>query len=122
MKKAILISFFGGLAVLTARAETLYAIEHNEYTGVQQTQIAAFDITPNGGLRQIGNPLPIGNNPSSMAVDKLGRSIYVVNHDNNTITAYHIGSNGALTPFAGNPVQTPLPTSVAVIRLVVLFM
>ena len=50
-----------------------------------------------------------------MAVDPLGRFVYVANNISSDIWAYQIGENGALTPVAGSPFSAGLnPYGVAV--------
>jgi 6-phosphogluconolactonase len=52
-----------------------------------------------------------------VAVNSLGRSVYVTNLLSNNVSAYRIGPNGALTPVPGSPYPTLLgssPNSVAV--------
>jgi hypothetical protein len=48
-------------------------------------------------------------------VDLSGQFAYVANLPDNTISAYRIGFNGALTPVAGSPFQTgKAPYSIAI--------
>ena len=50
-----------------------------------------------------------------MAVDILGRFVYVANFAANSVSAYHIAENGFLTPVAGSPFPAgSFPFAVAV--------
>jgi hypothetical protein len=63
-----------------------------------------------------GSPFPAGKSPSAVAVDPVGRFLYVTVTDG--ILAYQIGSDGALTAVPGSPfplgIAGMFPTSVAV--------
>lgn len=55
------------------------------------------------GMQAIGNPVPTGSNPTSMAIDPGGNYLVVADHGNGTATisgdveVFKIGSNGALS-------------------------
>ena len=50
-----------------------------------------------------------------MAVEPTAKFVYVANFSSNNVSAYGIGSNGALTPVSGSPFATGVgPVSVAV--------
>ncbi len=55
----------------------------------------------------------VSNNASGIAIDRLGRFLWVANYGWNTLSAFAIGSNGVLTP-VGSPLATStgLPYSV----------
>jgi 6-phosphogluconolactonase len=62
--------------------------------------VSAYRISPDGALRQVaGSPFPAGNDPDSVAVDLLGRIVYVAN-SGGTVSAYRVGENGTLKPVA----------------------
>jgi 6-phosphogluconolactonase len=72
--------------------------------------VSAYRIGANGALTPVAGFFPTGDNPFSVAVDPLGRFVYVANAeflpDPGTVSAYRIGANGALTPVAGSPFPT----------------
>jgi 6-phosphogluconolactonase (cycloisomerase 2 family) len=77
-------------------------------TNVGSSNVSAFRINKNGALTPVaGSPFPTGNvvdsGSMSVAVDPLGRFVYVSNMDSNNISAFRIGKNGALTPINGSP-------------------
>jgi 6-phosphogluconolactonase len=79
--------------------------------------VSAYRIGNEGALTPIpGSPFPAGKGPWAVAVDFLGRSVYVANSGGGTVSAYRIGLEGTLTQIAelSLPGMTPFPTSVAV--------
>jgi len=71
-------------------------------------EIDVFEINSESGrMRQIPtSPFPSdGRNPVAEAVSSDNGSLFVVNHDDNTIVQFVIGSDGKLYPF--NTVNTP---------------
>jgi 6-phosphogluconolactonase len=92
----------------------------NDNVFVAPSTVAAYRIFANGALAPVaGSPFqtgaPLDYDPVSVAVDPLGRFAYVANLPDNTISAYRIGLNGALTPVAGSPFQTgKAPYSIAI--------
>jgi DNA-binding beta-propeller fold protein YncE len=83
--------------------------------------VSAYSIGSNGALTPVpGSPFAtIGEDPVSVAVDPTGQFAYVadfgIGSGTNGVSAYSIGSNGALTPVPGSPFATGGgPTSVAV--------
>ena len=74
----------------------------------QYGEIDVFEINSESGrMRQIpSSPFPSGGrNPVAEAVSTDFSSLFVVNHDDNTIVQFVIGSDGKLYPF--NTVNTP---------------
>ena len=72
--------------------------------------VSAYSIGANGALTPVpGSPFAAGSFPSSVAVDPTGKFAYVANFGPDpldvpgTVSAYSIGSNGALTPVPGSP-------------------
>jgi hypothetical protein len=56
--------------------------------------------------------------PNSVAVDPTAKFAYVANLEDNNVSAYSIGANGALTPVPGSPfLAGMLPSSVAITPL-----
>jgi 6-phosphogluconolactonase len=80
--------------VVTARAEFAYVVNQ------LSNNVSAYRIGENGALTPVpGSPFPTGTLPLSVAVDPLGKFVYVANGgSSNNISAYRIGENGALTP------------------------
>src|SRR5271165_567452 len=82
--------------------------------------VSAYSIGPTGALKAVpGSPFQTtGTEPRAIAVDFLGRFVYVANANlgsEGTISAYRIGLDGALTPVVGSPFQTGIePYSIAV--------
>jgi len=74
----------------------------------QYGEIDVFEINSESGrMRQIPtSPFPsAGRNPVAEAVSTDNQSLFVVNHDDNTIVQFLIGVDGKLYPF--NTVNTP---------------
>ena len=84
--------------------------------------VSAFSISSNGALTPVpGSPFPAGLVPESLAVDPTGKFAYVANLKSlsfsffGAVSAFGIGSNGALTPVPGSPFPAGFnPHSVAV--------
>ena len=88
----------------------------NSISNSSSETVSAYSINPTtGALTPVaGSPFPGG---IYVAVDLLGRFVYVVN-GGNIILAYRIGENGALTPLKGSPFpDSNDPFSVTVDRL-----
>jgi 6-phosphogluconolactonase len=85
--------------------------------------VSAYRTGANGFLTPVpGSPFTAGftarSQPSSVAMDPLGRFVYVANYGASLVSVYRIGANGALTPVAGSPFPTGTgPICVAVDRL-----
>jgi DNA-binding beta-propeller fold protein YncE len=71
---------------------------------LNSNNVSAYSIGSGGVLTPVpGSPFPVGPNPASVAVDPTGKFAYVINDSNvpevpGTVSAFTIGSNGALTP------------------------
>ena len=66
-----------------------------------------------------GSPFAAGTGPNDVAVDPTAKFAYVVNMGSNSVSAYSIGSNGALTPIPGSPFAAGSePVSVAITRAI----
>lgn len=58
-------------------------------------------MNADGSLTAVpGSPFPAGNSPQYLVTNRNGSFLYVINVDDNTVTAYSIGSNGALSALA----------------------
>ncbi len=53
-----------------------------------------------------GSPFPAGRNPVAMVTSPSGLYLYAVNHDDNTVIEYSVGSDGKLYPQNTYPNQT----------------
>ena len=82
--------------------------------------VSAYSIGPTGALTPVpGSPFQTTETePAAIAVDFLGRFVYVANTNlgaRGTISAYRIGLDGVLTPVDGSPFQTGIePQSMGV--------
>jgi YVTN family beta-propeller protein len=83
--------------------------------------VSGYAIEPTAGaLTPIkGSPFAAGSRPVSVAVDPTAKFVYVTNAyagmGSGNVSAYSIGSDGALTPIPGSPfVAGSSPRSVAV--------
>jgi 6-phosphogluconolactonase len=88
-------------------------------SGLAFGAVLAYTIGHDGALTPVpGSPFPTGyfsDSIDSLAVDLLGRFVYVASVNGNNISAYQIGENGALTPVPGSPFPAgSFPRSVAV--------
>jgi len=110
-----------GAATLITACETLTVdfvyVASNKAAGANQYgEIDVFEINSESGrMRQIPtSPFPSGGrNPVAEAVSTDYQNLFVVNHDDNTIVQFQIGSDGKLYP--ANTVNTPgiFPLAVA---------
>jgi 6-phosphogluconolactonase (cycloisomerase 2 family) len=73
-----------------------YAVNHN---GGSAGTIAQYTIGPNGALTPMFKPTVLtgGNDPRYIAVDPLGKYVYVSNISSNTVAQFTIGADGSLT-------------------------
>ena len=76
-----------------------YAVNHND--GSEGT-ISQYTIGPNGALTPMFTPtVPTGGNDTrNIAVDPLGKYIYVSNPTSETVSQFTIGADGSLTPMS----------------------
>ena len=96
----------------------------------QDRFLFAADVTPPGNLLAYtidaatgaltvvpGSPFPMGTTSTlflGIAVDPLGKYVYVVAEGSNQLAAFSIASNGVLTPVPGSPFTTGnMPMAVA---------
>lgn len=67
--------------------------------------LSSFTVNSSSGqLRHNGYQL-VGHIPSSVVVEPRGKFVYVANSDSNNISAFAIGSDGQLSPVAGQPLD-----------------
>ena len=68
-------------------------------------QVNAFTINrSSGAVSQVGNGQPTGVQPSAMAVTPDGKTLFIANTSDNTISSYTVNSDGSLT---ANKSSTP---------------
>jgi 6-phosphogluconolactonase len=74
-----------------------------------------YYIGRNGALTPVpGSPFSTAPIPEFVAVDLLGRFVYVTSESTTNVSAYSIGPNGALAPVAGSPFTAGfVPSSMA---------
>jgi len=74
--------------------------------------ISVFSISANGSLSPVAGSPFTANNPFGLAVNTAGTVLFASNFpdssisDLNSVSAFQIGANGALTPIAGSPFTT----------------
>jgi 6-phosphogluconolactonase (cycloisomerase 2 family) len=80
--------------------------------------VQAFDVRPGGALGP-ARPFAAGTLPNALVVSPSGRFLYATNSDSNDISAYAIGSDGALRQIPGSPfsegINGPGPQSMAML-------
>ena len=114
-----------GLSVYRINATTgAVSFLNNVSTGNTPYAVA---VTPNGLFAYVSNQLGdsvsaygidnatgvltpltgrVSNNASGLAMDRLGRYLWVANYGWSTLSGFAIGTNGALTPVPGSPLTT----------------
>jgi DNA-binding beta-propeller fold protein YncE len=55
------------------------------------------------GLTPLAGSVNVGTAPSALAIDPNGKFLFVANHGSNNVSAFAIGSDGALSPVSGSP-------------------
>ncbi len=88
---------FGSLSCATSNTvDYLYLLSARNNPG----QVNVYDVdSQTGFLYQIpDSPYPAGRNPVGIAMAPSGLNLYVVNHDDNTIIDYGIGTDAKLYP------------------------
>ena len=66
--------------------------------------VSAFSInTSNGSLTGVGSTTELETDPSGLAVAASGKYLYIPNTGDASISAFSMGSSGALTPISGSP-------------------
>jgi 6-phosphogluconolactonase len=80
------------------RGRFLYAVnELKDATGRSGGEVRAFRIDPaTGGLTFLNKQSSHGGDPCHVAVDATGSVVIVVNHENGTVAAYPVQSDGSL--------------------------
>jgi 6-phosphogluconolactonase len=86
-----------------------FAYVTNIVQDVGNGEIRAYSIDPStGALTEIPNsPFPTGDHPNWVAVEPVGRFLYVPNTDDDNISGYNIdAASGNLSPMQGSPFST----------------
>jgi 6-phosphogluconolactonase len=104
-----------GFVAAPSRAQFAYVANRDN------NSVSGYSIGADGALTPVpGSPFAAGDEPVSVAVDPTGKFAYLTNVGNGpvegTVSAYRVGSDGALTPVPGSPFATTGigPNSVAV--------
>ena len=102
-----------GAIVTDPNGTYAYAIiaENSSCSG-SKTGLAAFQISSDGNIKQVGGLTDLGNVvPYTMSRDSAGKFLFVANRENQgapgSISVFSIGSGGTLTQVAGSPFLTP---------------
>ncbi len=94
-----------GLAIDVTPSNGSYLYTANNLNG---GSISEFTINADGSLTQFANS-PFGSpypGPFALLIDKSATYLYVANQASSFVTAYSIGSNGALTGLTSSPFAT----------------
>jgi 6-phosphogluconolactonase (cycloisomerase 2 family) len=102
--RPVAVGFAPSAVSIAPNGNFLYVANHDS------ANVSAFSIVPQnqanpGSLQPVANsPFPAGMGPMSLSVDPSGTYLYVVDHDSNQISGYHIASaTGELTPVSSSP-------------------
>ncbi len=77
--------------------------------------VTAFAINAATGGLSGAVTIPVGSNPSDLAMDRTGTFFYVANDGDASVSAFRLGVNGALSTIVGSPIATDAgPVAVAV--------
>ena len=88
---------------------SVYVANMGDHFDFETSTVSGFRIAPNGALAEVpGSPFAGGFVPFAVAVDPLGRFLYVANSGGNTsanenVSGYRIAGKGALKPLAKSP-------------------
>ena len=85
----------------------------NDGDGTNPSTVSAYSVDSDGLLKHIADS-PAGIVPRSVTVDPLGKFVYVANYGSNDVSAYSIGSSGALTLIGSFTAGIASPYSVTV--------
>jgi len=82
----------------------LYVCNSGFIGGIFSNTVSVYSIDSSSGvLTQVGNPVDVGFNPVYLKVSPSNKFLYVANGAAGTLSAFTIGSSGALTQIAGSP-------------------
>jgi DNA-binding beta-propeller fold protein YncE len=86
------------------------------YVTADESSVWEYDVAPDGGLTpKAPVSVPAGNGAQAVAVSPDGKSVYVVNSLDHTISQYDVGVGGVLTPKTPATVATDdAPVHVAI--------
>lgn len=84
-----------------------------------ENSVTGFEVMPDATLRRLpGSPYPTGGlggrtpNIDSLAISKKAKTLFVTNNLDNTVTGFHIQSDGSLRRFASISTGGTLPAGV----------
>jgi 6-phosphogluconolactonase (cycloisomerase 2 family) len=108
--------------IVTPDAGHIYAAATGENSdgtpGSGPGNVQAFQVQPSGSLGP-AKLFDAGSLPNALALSPSARFLYATNGDSNNITAYAIGSDGALSQIPGSPfskgIDSPGPESMAML-------
>ncbi len=100
MKNAL----FGALALMASMAAPLQA----EFVCVGgPSSLSVYKVREDGALVAVGSPYPVAGGARSVAVDPVGRVVYMLSGSvTGSVTALSIDEKGGLTPVPGSPFAT----------------
>ncbi len=79
------------------------------------SEVAGFLKDSSGNLTAVpGSPLPDNQEGGLVAVDALGRFLFVINANSDDISMFGINTDGSLTPVSGSPFAAPPTENLAV--------
>jgi 6-phosphogluconolactonase (cycloisomerase 2 family) len=108
---------YGGMLALTIGLVSLAAPIYAEFVCVgEPNSISVYQVREDGALVAVGSPYPVPGGARSVAVDPVGRVVYMLSgHAIGSVTALSIDEKGGLTPIPGSPFATESqPTNLAI--------
>ncbi len=93
-----------------------YVYVANTSSTTAPNTLSVYTVGANGSLTESSAPpVATGNFPNAVATDPLGRFVYIVNGNDETVSGFSIGPSGALTPVSGSPFGVGLGPLAAVV-------
>lgn len=93
---------------VAATRDVLYAVD------IWANTLTVFAVEADGTLRRRGPPLPTGLSPEAVALDPLGRFVFVANGDSDDIQVYRIDQDKDTLHAVGRYASGDYPTDMAV--------
>jgi 6-phosphogluconolactonase len=82
----------------------LYVCNSGYIGGIASNTVSVYSIDGSSGvLSPVGSPVNVGFNPVFLTLSPSGKFLYVANGAAGTISAFTVGSSGALTQIQGSP-------------------
>jgi len=121
MKSGWLLVFAGGVLAVLSACSTANNINNPSGTGFMwvatqgDLKVTSYSIKlSNGSVSQVGSPASTGNNPVAMVLAPDGKTLFVANRDDNTVSAYAVNSDGSLGKQATTTNAGIFPVALAV--------